>query len=705
MKQYIKTYFIGALLMLGMLSACKEETDLNLGEGSVQLNVQVSDDVTVVSRAVSDDVYNSMQTRIYNSKGLIRYYDAQDPAPGILNLASGDYHIFVLAGDSVAAAFDTPYYTGSSDFTVRNGELTTANVVCTIANTLATVAFAPELSEVVTDCQVKIFTTRGELLFTEENLGAVGYYMLSSKETDLGWSFEGKNTDGKSYTQSGVIENVARATKYAFTFNFNAESAATGGAFIDVKVDETTVDVSHEVVFNQRPQIVGNKFALDKPLYFETNGGNEVGVWVNASSQLKSVAISNDKFNNGLGFSTNTIDFMLAANEIITEFEGKGIRCQYTYEEDKDISNAKIILSENFIQSLPAAEYLFTVKAIDVNDKENTQTFTVVISDATVVVDLPARASIWATKATLAGTLMKETAETLSFQYREVGTSAWSSVPATLSGTSLTAEVTGLNPGTKYEYQAVAGTTASATTATFTTEAASVLPNSSFENWHTPNKAMVVYAEGEEMFWDTGNHGSATMNKNVTSPDETYAHSGKYSAKLQSQFVGIGSIGKFAAGNIFIGQYLRTDGTDGVLNFGRPFTSRPAKLHGYIKYVPGTVEYSSTDELPTGSTDIGNIYIALGDWDAPVEIRTKSSDQKLFDKNDANIIAYGELNLTETKEGADGGLTEFEIVLDYRSMTRIPTYIVLTASASKYGDYFSGGASTMWLDDLELIYE
>ena len=53
-----------------------------------------------------------------------------------------------------------------------------------------------------------------------------------------------------------------------------------------------------------------------------------------------------------------------------------------------------------------------------------------------------------------------------------------------------------------------------------------------------------------------------------------------------------------------------------------------------------------------------------------------------------------------------GDWTEFKLKLDYRSLTRKPTYIVVVASASKYGDYFTGGdGSTLWLDDLELIYE
>ena len=81
----------------------------------------------------------------------------------------------------------------------------------------------------------------------------------------------------------------------------------------------------------------------------------------------------------------------------------------------------------------------------------------------------------------------------------------------------------------------------------------------------------------------------------------------------------------------------------------------------------------------------------------------RTADSHLFDKDAANVIAYGEQVFTEATAG--GGMIEFTIPLDYRRTDVLPTYIVLTASASKGGDYFCGGnGSTMWLDDLELVY-
>ena len=535
-----------------------------LGEGSVRLSVRVSDDVAVVTRSVDAGIYNSMQTRIYSSKGLVRYYDATTPIPETLNLASGQYHVFVLAGDSVPAAFNTPYYTGSTDFDVRSGEITTASVTCTVANTLATVAFDPGLNEVVTDCKVKIFTTNGELYFTEATADSVGYYLFNGKERDLAWSFEGKKTDGSSYTLSGVVGDVLPATKYAFSFSYNAESAATGGTFLDVKVNESTVDSTHNVVITQRPQIVGDKFDLTETLYYETNGGSQTAVWVNAATRLQRVWFSCDKLT-ALGFPTDSIDFLAADGSPATEFESRGISCKHTYQEEKDLSNAKITLSESFVKSLPSDEYTFTIKALDAAGKDNTATLSIVVSDAVVVTVDPERADIWACRATLRGNVVKETAEPLTFQYRRTGTKDWTSVAANRSGSTLSAEVTGLTPGTTYEYQAVAGAQASVKTATFTTEAATPLPNSSFENWQTLSKVMVLYGPNEEMFWDSGNHGSATLNVNVTTPDETYKNSGKYSVKLKSQFVSFLGIGKFAAGNLFAGQYVGTDGTDWTL--------------------------------------------------------------------------------------------------------------------------------------------
>lgn len=186
-------------------------------------------------------------------------------------------------------------------------------------------------------------------------------------------------------------------------------------------------------------------------------------------------------------------------------------------------------------------------------------------------------------------------------------------VDADLSEKSFSKEIKGLTPGTTYEYQAMDGEQVSSVTCEFTTETEFQPENAGFE-YTSGSSPIVIYGGGQQMWWDTGNHGSASMGKNVTTPDTSVKHSGNQSILLSSQFVGLaGILGKFAAGNLFAGKYLKTDGTDGVLGWGRPCISRPKALKVWVRYEPGTVDNGGS-YIANGATDQGIIYVAVGDW-------------------------------------------------------------------------------------------
>lgn len=107
--------------------------------------------------------------------------------------------------------------------------------------------------------------------------------------------------------------------------------------------------------------------------------------------------------------------------------------------------------------------------------------------------------------------------------------------------------------------------------------------------------------------------------------------------------------------------------------------------------------------------------MALGDWElssansetgqfTAVEILTDNANNNgtYFDKNDSHIIAYGEMVCGENVSD----YREFSVELDYRATNRRPTALLIVCSASKYGDYFTGGpGATLWLDDFSLEYD
>lgn len=293
-------------------------------------------------------------------------------------------------------------------------------------------------------------------------------------------------------------------------------------------------------------------------------------------------------------------------------------------------------------------------------------------------------------------------------EYKEQNASTWQTVDEKnmeVKGGKFTATLTGLTGSTTYNYR-VTVDGAAGSEQSFTTVAPVALENGSMENWSQSGKQWNPWGSGDTPFWGTGNEGSSILSSigNITSPTEESV-SGK-AAYLESKDAWL----KLAAGNLFIGDF-ELDGTNGLLHFGRPFTSFPTALRLYYKYTPSIISIVGSSieaTLPSnlknmvGQSDLFQIYIALSDKSEPYEIRNDPNKRQLFDPNDANIVAYGEYTSSEPVTS----YKELEIPLEYRYTNRTPKYIIIVASSSKYGDYYLGGVgSKLWLDEMELVYE
>lgn len=302
------------------------------------------------------------------------------------------------------------------------------------------------------------------------------------------------------------------------------------------------------------------------------------------------------------------------------------------------------------------------------------------------------------------------------FEYREAGAENWIAVPkeyVTVNGGQFYARVPHLKANTTYECRAFSDGQR-AKEVQFSTVDMGSFPNMGFEDWHKSEKSVICpWAKDGSVFWDTGNHGSAIVGeKNVTTnvPDIRPGSTGKYAACLSSQnILGV----KFAAGNLFVGEYKDTEGTNGILGFGREFASYPTALKGWFKYQTAPIKFVSKGyEHLKNEPDTCIVWVALGDWEltqnaetgqkTAVEIRTDNNNNgKYFDKNDPHVIAYGEMTCGEDVNE----YKSFEVKLDYRATNRVPTSLLIVCSASKYGDYFTGGESVMWIDDFSLVYD
>lgn len=726
MKHYCIILFVGTIL--GLVS-CKEDMGIADAEGVLKLSVGVSDKVEVVSRSLAEEEQNVLgencKIRIYSGETLVQKYQGIDNLPAEIALANGNYSVRVTAGDSVAASFEQRFFEGIKEFAIAKGETSTVEVNCGIANTVVAIAWDQSLQEVFKgDCQVTITSATGELVYSSANADAKGYFSLPEDNRKLTCKFSATTLGGEEYVRTTELSDVKDATLYNLTYSYSSiEQGPTGGAALQIQIDETPlIEEEHVITIKQRPVITckdgeETTYDLEQSMYLELNAQKDFYVQVATSSTLNSLMIQNENFKQW-GFIVNQFDMLSleGQEEALKQF---GI----SVSEKKQTLTGDvwtILFAKKLVAQMTGAEgsVSTTIEAVDAAGKSRKVVWNIVASNATVVTDEIIPYEVWTSKATLRGTVTTALESVPKFRYRAKNTADWTTVEATLVEKAFNKEITGLIPGTTYEYQAMDGEKASSVTYEFTTETAFQPENAGFE-YTSKSVPTLIYGSGQNMWWDTGNHGSAKASTDLTTPDTSVKHSGNQSLLLASKKPNIMGIGKFAAGNLFAGKYLDTDGMDGVLGWGRPCTSRPKALKVWVRYEPGIVDEGG-DHIADGETDQGIIYVAVGDWAGqeavgetwPFVVRTKKSSS-LFSTakgtySGDGIIAYGEKIFTEAyKDGENMKELTIELYYDsYGGTQRKPTSIIIVSSASRYGDYFEGSTSSrMWLDDMELIYE
>ena len=747
MKNIFKLFGVAAGCIIGgmaLQSCAVDEPFGSDGEGQLKMKLVINSDVT---RAENDPADLSANCVVYISgaKGLLHKYQGLENLPESITLKAGQYVAEAWTGDSVTASFDKKFFRGYQPFEVTNG-INQVVVNCKIANVVVSINPDKVDTSLLKDFNVKVENSRGSLDFTEDNYSyAKGYFMMPNNDNDLKVTISGVNAEGKSFSKEQKIEGVKRAHEYVLNFEYHPTFEEEGGSFVTIVVDDSEVLVEDEVEIFSAPALKGVGFELDRQLVGNANMFNDQIVKINAFGGIKNFIVSTPDYE-AFGLPEESFDFKHCTSDILTEVTEAGLIRDESYNAERNLVLSYLTLSSKLLNSLTErdSEYVLTLSVTDNYGKTKVQDVRIAVGAGAVVIEDPVTVepvnqsenylAVRSRSAVINGSIIDASAGTPGIRYRESGTTEWTFVAAPAAaadragrrhltpaqalraaGVPFSVTLTGLKPGTRYEYQAVAGEF-NGTSYYITTESEFVIPNASLEEWSNysaNSKVLLPGAGGERTFWDSGNHGSATMSVTLTQSSTDMVHSGSVSARLRSQFVGLGALGKFAAGNLFAGEYYKTNGTNGEIYFGREYdSSHPSGLKVYVNYRPKTADKNGSKggKLKQGDLDKGQIYVALTTEKIHIDTRytdPNNANFSLWNTDSPAVLAFGEKIFTEDY-GADGQLQELVIPLDYKAIakTQKPLYLVIVCTASYYGDYFDGGeGSCMYVDDFELVYE
>lgn len=702
MKRYIFYFLLSCLFF-----SCEEEDAISKA-GYLELGV--TKNVEVIAKSVDPSTQPlavAICQTVSGKEDTVKYYsDFEDMVGEKIALPVGNYSVKVATNRSEKSGFDKPSFAGVSDkVVIKQGETTKTSIECFLTNVKVTTEFTRPVKENFKSCVASIGNTESGFLLFGTDEGRAAYFLPGYLLVNL--TIE--NKEGVTFKMSKLIENTKPREHYNFIFDLIPSGGSNSGLDFDIKIDtDPTNDEEHTVTI----PLPETGYGQDAPVIKleGVNSENTIILKENDTNKEKyNVTIKAISENIGikkvlLMVNTNSSQFkdiptLLDLTELQSNSKEMLLFSDLGFIFTTDYSNLKTEKQYIFTpQNLYAGDYTFTLSIQDFNGQISTASISYAVKSEISTEDINNKPEyVWSTFAILRGYTANKSVDDCLFKIRKIGDDSWSLISDGLSASAdgyISVKVNGLTKSTEYEYCFVRGDS-EGLVKSFVTDAEEEIPNLDFESWsnqYTPNG-----------WWDSGNTGTGeTLGHYSTIREGTDKN---YSVKMYSAYVEktvvFVPVKKFVAGNIFIGTYAGTDiGSQAAkLNFGHKYTSRPSKLEFDYKYVSKIVNRGNHNGL-SGKSDFCHIYIAL----ATKEYNINTGDETTFInfESDESIIAYGEFSSNET-------ISDFarqSIKLKYKQLDKKPSYIIITGTSSKYGDYFTGGeGSTLWLDNLKLLYD
>lgn len=710
-----KVKFLVATLLGVLFVACSEEENLSQ-TGKTGFLVSLAEDVKVDSRSTPEElripVASQFNLRITNQSTGSELYNGSYTNQ-LIPASAGTYAIEATHGDDPVLALDAPYYKGTAEAELADGESKTINVECKVANALASVTFDNSGTNTF-ESQFASYGVRVSVntsATTLTNDGRSAYYCAGSMPV---FTFVGTLRNGGGAKEVPLENsNLSKPSTFAagqhcrITLKLSDAAPGLRVEISKVEVDSVTINETIPLKWLPKPKVEAEGFTDNTLSMYETETPTA-------------------KFNFNLSSALQELKFTLNFADETYQSLNKTYTLSELSEEDRTVlTNAGVVLpvigskeaSLDFtglaakLTGSTSGEVLSNVITLDevrANNRvlEGEQVYTIQTSapDFNLVV-YPG--NTWTKQFTANTQIIHGNAdvirEGMTFEYK-AGETNWISSRDSL--------ITGLTPGTNYQVRLKYGKHYKETNVA--TYPIIELENGDMEHWTKEGPAnnntywYVMYPwneEDEKKYWNTINltttqdgeirnsswnlfppYTWTTYVANSGTISVTDSHSGS-AALIRTVGWGSGStaagatsiIKNVTPGELYLGIY---DLSSHQPIYGISYSSRPTNVKFWCKYEP-----KSSDLM------IAQIVIM-----------------------DANGETIGSANIPESEAGAIANWTEKTLDIQYTDLEKEPSKMYLLFKSGSLTDSnildrcnanFSDGehvGSRLYIDDISLVY-
>ncbi len=641
------------------------------------------------------------------------YSNAKDTK---IRLNAGDYKLVAFHGDSLGAGFSSAYYQALVPFTIDASQRR-VNVSGTakLANTKVAVNYGEMLKTYYTRFCTSVFTDKENV---SDSLG------FSQTETRAGFIPAGTLTVNLYAALPGEKMKYYHTTVDASPNDFITLNLETNpqqgkisiGIVIDnsVEIVEKEVEMDATDIATGTPEItVSDNLKAGTVEFYEGDDldGTTVSVvspagfahaWLETTSDyLKAKGIA-DKIDlceisadtkaifSGLGVQI----LNMGSNTMFSYIDFSGMKNKLKYESTPFEGSFKLTVEDK--NGAQASSSSFALKMLQ--------------NDATLSVSEDNAFARSFRKVNVTVTSGKP--ENYTLQYRPKN-GKWTAAEGAITGNSIDYEkISGITPGTEYEFRAIYNNNPDNSTDTVTvkSEDAAQVGNSDFENWTTETIKISVklasdrtldwylpYTDASDAWWAVTSKKSmptsiyATTKTSVKSfPTVAYSPdcvSGSRSAHIYTVNIGTFNTDAIASGTSYAGELFigTADDSGNHSTDGHSFSSRPDKFTFKYKFAPkGSEKFYVKIEFKDAS---GNVLNTLEDTEGP-----SASDWTAYSTD----FSWDNLS----KKVAN-------IYISFKSSSSSSPGVNAASTLEVAGNADTGGhfGSSLYVDDIELIYE
>lgn len=721
MNNKLLLHILATLLCILSLTACNRADEWEATGGDTGLLVTLTDGTHgVETRAtpqelreqLGDKFLQQFRLTITHLAGEQEVHDSIPYDTELIRVPAGFYDVEAKFGDNPTLALDAPYYTGrTEDVEVKGHQQKPVSIACSVANALLSVKYenVDKLDEKFTNYYVSVHVGKDSVNIKDTAKSA--YFRADTTSLQLFFHYD----DGKSQQiKSDAIPTTFEAGDHLILTLRMSPTMTMEIAKAEIK--QVTVKETIPETWLPKPKIEAAGFA-DNRLSFAETEKKEATLRLNTALGLQDLKLTfnfeDEKFS-----SLNGKEYLLSnAEDKSTVQQVLGISLP-----DTAATNASIDLSPLIAKmQTKAGETVTNTLTLDVKangrwsseDTEANRTYTMVCNKPEFSIAVQP-GNVWTKQFTIDEvTVTAGDAETikgqLQYQYKAEGSEEW------VNSDQLLVSWDEAPATKKYQVRAVYRDEISTEEIDVELETPVQLPNGNMDAW-TESIKEITYGWSTydqpffepwinnqvEAWWDSNNHASMP-NPLPSASNESYkcfptttfltpdrGGTGKAAVIRTVNANGFWSSSVAVSGTDFRGiLYAGTTSTDGTMNEGRPWRSRPTGLSFYYKY-------NSYDNERFG------VYIDL------------YADQTLIASG-----SYMSPNGNSTTE-----FTLNTIQLAYSNETLKPTSIRIRFCSVADGDdpavnknievnvpegssakYHIHGGSVLYIDDISLIYD